>query len=715
MNDEFDKLRAGLKAAAPAPDPAAKAEALQRAMENFDRHQETAKAPRPSRDRPERAGVLTGVRDMFTKLTTRGALAATASIAALGIGVMIWPSLQGEAPGPKVTTPVVMETAPADDEARDQLATTLADADKPATPQEQVAVQEEPAVNPVIVEAAPPPTAPAPAAEPAPMVRREKSVGGVTLEGYSGIGVPSSDEADIVSTFRNQPVGGFEERADPGLTYGAASDAAAAAPALTDSAGFPLPGTDAILLPEADTEAWSTEAPNPVKIVAEEPVSTFSIDTDTASWSVIRSSLTNGQLPPKEAVRIEEMVNYFPYDYAAPEPGEAPFRASVSLFRTPWNEHTQLLRIGIQGELPATDERPPLNLVFLIDTSGSMDDPRKLPMLKQSFGLMLGQLRPEDQVAIVTYAGSAGLVLEPTAASDRTTILAALDRLDAGGSTAGQEGLQQAYQVAESMAEDGRIGRILLATDGDFNVGIYDPEELKDFIAKKRDSGIYLSVLGFGRGNLDDATMQALAQNGNGTAAYIDTLSEAQKVLVDQLSGALFPIADDVKIQIEFNPAAVAEYRLIGYETRALAREDFNNDKVDAGEIGAGHQVTALYEVTPVGSPAILNDPLRYAEPTLAGDVAELGFLKLRYKEPGEDVSTLIETPIPVARGEAGTDATFAAAIAGMGQLLSDPKYLGQWGWDEAITLANGARGDDPFGYRAEAIQLMRLAESLHR
>jgi Ca-activated chloride channel family protein len=343
-----------------------------------------------------------------------------------------------------------------------------------------------------------------------------------------------------------------------------------------------------------------------------------------------------------------------------------------------------------------------------------MQDANKLPLLKQSFRLMLGELRPEDRVAIVTYAGSAGLALEPTAAADRATILAALDRLDAGGSTAGQAGLQQAYQVADSMAKDGDVTRILLATDGDFNVGISDPDALSDFIAKKRDSGTYLSVLGFGRGNLDDTTMQTLAQNGNGTAAYIDTLSEAQKVLVDQLSGALFPIADDVKIQIEFNPAAVAEYRLIGYETRALAREDFNNDKVDAGEIGAGHQVTALYEVTPVGSPSRLSDPLRYGQPVFNGDAAELGFLKLRYKQPGAATSTLIETPIPIAAGEADNDARFAAAVAGMGQLLSEPKYLGDWGWDDVIALANGAKGADPFGYRAEAVQLMRLAESLN-
>jgi Ca-activated chloride channel family protein len=324
---------------------------------------------------------------------------------------------------------------------------------------------------------------------------------------------------------------------------------------------------------------------------------------------------------------------------------------------------------------------------------------------------MLGQLRPEDQIAIVTYAGSAGEVLAPTAASDRATILNALENLGAGGSTAGQAGLQQAYATAAAMSEEGDVNRIILATDGDFNVGLNDPDALKDYIADKRDSGTYLSVLGFGRGNLNDATMQALAQNGNGQAAYIDTLSEAQKVLVDQLGGALFPIANDVKIQVEFNPATVSEYRLIGYETRALNREDFNNDKVDAGDIGAGHQVTAIYEVTPTGSAAERNDPLRYGAPVIAQDASdELAFLRLRYKAPGSDTSALIETPVQATlTGEAG----FATAIAGFGQLLRDGTYTGNWTYADAIKLATQTKGDDPFGYRAEAVQLMRLAQSL--
>lgn len=513
-----------------------------------------------------------------------------------------------------------------------------------------------------------------------------------------------------------------------------AAKPAPAAPALQDAApmslvapiapapamkvrGAAMPASNApeqlaeALAAPTDTEAYANAAANPVHVTAEEPVSTFSADVDTASWGVIRSSLNAGQLPPPEAVRIEEMVNYFPYALPAPD-GAAPFRPSVSVMQTPWNPGTRLVAIALQGR--QVTERPPLNLVFLIDTSGSMEDANKLPLLRQSLALMLPRLDPQDRVAIVTYAGSAGEVLPPTPAADRSAILSALDNLSAGGSTAGEEGLRLAYRLAGQMAEKGRISRVLLATDGDFNVGIDNPDDLKTFIADQRASGTYLSVLGFGRGNLDDATMQALAQNGNGTASYIDTLSEAQKVLGDQLQGALFPIADDVKIQVEWNPAKVAEYRLIGYETRALRREDFNNDKVDAGEIGAGAQVTALYEVTPPGSPALRNDALRYGKPVEGNGSPELGFLRLRYKLPGESASRLIETPI-TAEAEPTAEARFAAAIAGFGQLLEKSGYLGDWGYDQAIALATGAKGADPFGYRVEAITLMRLAQSLSR
>ena len=448
-----------------------------------------------------------------------------------------------------------------------------------------------------------------------------------------------------------------------------------------------------------------------MKVTAEEPVSTFSIDVDTASWAVIRSTLNMAVLPTPDQVRVEEMVNYFPYAYPAPSAEEA-FSSTISVMQTPWNPGTRLVTIGIQGALPEVAARPPLNLVFLIDTSGSMEDPSKLGLLKQSLSLMLAELRPEDEIAIVTYAGSAGQVLPPTKAAERASILAALENLAAGGSTAGAEGLELAYRVADGMQAEGEVSRILLATDGDFNVGVSDPEGLEAYVAKQRETGTYLSVLGFGRGNLDDAVMQSLAQNGNGTAAYIDTLSEARKVLVDQLTGALFPIADDVKIQVEWNPAAVAEYRLIGYETRALRREDFNNDAVDAGEIGAGTQVTAIYEVTAPGSDALLNDPLRYGAATATETAGELGFLRLRWKAPGAEASTLIETPVTGSE-DATEETRFAAAIAGFGQLLQGSVYLNDWGWDEAIALAGSARGDDPYGYRVEALNLMRLAQSL--
>ncbi len=461
-------------------------------------------------------------------------------------------------------------------------------------------------------------------------------------------------------------------------------------------------------------ETFSNKAPNPLKIVGDEPVSTFSIDVDTAAYSYVRNSIESGVLPPVKSVRIEEMINYFPYDYPAPDAAKAPFSTSLSVFQTPWNPDTKLLHIGIQGVKADVENRPPLNLVFLIDTSGSMHNADKLPLLKQSFRLLLNTLRPTDKIAIVTYAGSAGTVLKPTAASHKAEILESLERLEAGGSTAGQAGLRQAYALAETMQAGNSIGRILLATDGDFNVGISDPDELKRFIEEKRDTGIYLSVFGFGNGNYRDDMMQSLAQNGNGVAAYIDTLSEAQKVMVDQVSGALFPIANDVKIQMEFNPALVAEYRLIGYETRALNREDFNNDAVDAGEIGAGHTVTAIYEITPVGSPAIKNKALRYQPETVSNQGPdEYGFLKLRYKVPGNAKSTLIATAIPAASGKPSQEAKFAAAIAGFGQLLTKSKYLSNWSWEQNIALANAGKGDDPYGYRAEAVQLMRLAKSL--
>ena len=462
--------------------------------------------------------------------------------------------------------------------------------------------------------------------------------------------------------------------------------------------------------------------PNPVKVVAEEPVSTFSIDVDTASYGFVRASLNDGLLPQKDAVRVEELVNYFPYEYPGPESRETPFRASVSLLPAPWNTAARLMHIGIRGyALDTGGTAPRANLVFLVDTSGSMDAPDKLPLVVNSLKLLLGTLAPEDTVAIVVYAGSAGTVLPPTPAAERGRILAALEHLDAGGSTAGAEGVRQAYLLAERHFVEGGVNRVILATDGDFNVGITDLDELEGFIARKRESGVFLSVLGFGRGNYNDALMQRLAQHGNGNAAYIDSLNEARKALVDEATSMLFPIAKDVKVQVEFNPAAVSEYRLIGYETRVLAREDFRNDRVDAGEIGSGHTVTAIYEVVPVGSGGERVAPLRYQQGEAAETdtefADELAFLKIRYKRPDADASTLITRAVTTADAFESVEAApretrFAAAVAGFGQLLRGGRHTGDYGYDDVIALARGARGDDPFGYRAEFLNLVRLAKS---
>ena len=669
MTDPFDELKRAFESATPAPDAARRAANLQRAQEVFDHIQETTMEERPTRNRPAGwASLARGVEEMLATLVTRPAITAATVAAALAILVIVpflhldpyLPFLGGR---PETSQTVELQQ----DVLSPMEAELAADAEWNAAMELPLAAI---------------PKAQPPMAAHAPQVAR-------SLERGAG---------------RPQP------------TFGAGGEAtlgSVRSPAMTrhrDDGLLILDSPDA-----GGAEAFAEFDPNPLKIAADEPVSTFSIDVDTASYAVVRSSLMNGFLPPADAVRIEEMINYFPYNYAAPEAGEAPFRPSATVVPTPWNPDTQLVHLALQGRLPDIADRPPLNLVFLVDTSGSMDEPNKLPLLVRSLRLLVGQLRPEDEVAIAAYAGSAGVVLDATPASHRAMIHSALDRLHAGGFTAGAEGLHLAYWIAGEMASDGEVTRVILATDGDFNVGISDPDALKDFIASKRDSGVYLSVLGFGRGNLDDATMQALAQNGNGQAAYIDTLSEAQKVLVDQLTGALFPIANDVKIQVEFNPATVAEYRLVGYETRALRREDFNNDRVDAGDIGAGHSVTAIYEITPVGSPAILSGPLRYAAPaeTRPDIDGELAFLRVRYKQPGQDTSQLLELAIRPSMGDFSPDVAFAAAVAGFGQILRGGTYLSNWSYADAIALAEANRGHDPFGYRSEAVSLMRLAESL--
>jgi Ca-activated chloride channel family protein len=460
--------------------------------------------------------------------------------------------------------------------------------------------------------------------------------------------------------------------------------------------------------------------PNPVKLTSKEPVSTFSIDVDTASYANVRRFLKSGVLPPKDAVRIEEMVNYFDYTYPQPEEGADPFATYVTLAPSPFAEGRQLMQIGIQGRDIDRDARPPVNLTLLVDVSGSMHSEDKLPLAKQALKLMLDQMDPQDTISIAVYAGAAGEVLAPTPVSEKRKIFAALENLRAGGSTAGGEGLRLAYSLAEQGLKEDAVNRVMLLTDGDFNVGITDSEQLEDFISRKRESGIYLSVLGFGRGNYNDALMQKLAQSGNGTAAYVDTLSEARKVLADDLGGNLFPIADDVKIQVEFNPARIAEYRLIGYETRMLDRADFNNDKVDAGDIGAGASVTAIYDITPVGSDAAQIDPLRYGDqPAAGGDPSgEYAFVKLRYKPPGEPESILLTHAVTDADKADSLAAApqwvrFATAVAGFGEMLRGGEDLGAgFGWKEIRDLAAGAKGEDEFGYRAEFIELTRLAET---
>ena len=482
---------------------------------------------------------------------------------------------------------------------------------------------------------------------------------------------------------------------------------------------------DDIFVPsfEPSNNKFETYDRNPITSVKEAPVSTFSIDVDTASYSFFRSSINRGQLPPPSAIRLEEMINYFPYDYEAPKSADEPFKANVTVTPTPWNADTKLMHIGIKGYVPTYDEKPRSNIVLLIDTSGSMNQPNKLPLLINSFKLLLNTLDDDDTVSIVTYAGSAGTVLEPTPASNKREITAAFNRLRAGGSTAGAAGLELAYNKAQENFDDEGINRVILATDGDFNVGFSSPDEMKTFITKKRKSGIFLSVLGFGQGNYNDHLMQSLAQNGNGVAAYIDSLAEANKVLADEAGSALITIAKDVKIQVEFNPATIAEYRLIGYETRALKREDFNNDAVDAGEINSGHSVTAIYEMTPVGSRAVTIDDLRYTNDRIDINIEngsdEYAFVKIRHKLPRADKSTLQTFPIGEGQErrmrQASDDMRFATAVAAVGQKLRGDSQLDDFSYASAIKLANGAKGEDENGYRAEFIQLVRLMETMEQ
>jgi Ca-activated chloride channel family protein len=466
-----------------------------------------------------------------------------------------------------------------------------------------------------------------------------------------------------------------------------------------------------------NTEKYQHLDNNPVHLAAEEPVSTFSIDVDTGSYTNVRRYLTAGQLPPQDAVRVEEMINYFDYQYPAPATRAKPFEVSTQLAAAPWNANALLLKIGIKGFDVANTERPPANLVFLIDVSGSMEDPDKLPLLKQAFHLLTEQLTARDCVSMVVYAGNSGVVLPPTPGDHKREILAALDRLEAGGSTNGADGIQRAYQLARANFIKNGINRVVLATDGDFNVGVVNFEALGDMAERERAFGVALTTLGFGTGNYNDQLMERLADAGNGNYAYVDNEAEARKVLVSQLSGTLFTIAKDVKIQVEFNPSQVREYRLIGYENRMLAREDFNNDKVDAGEIGAGHRVTALYEIIPAGAQGRI-DPLRYgAERVEKNHSAELANVRLRYKQPDGDVSQLLEYPVlrnsQLATAQVPADFKFAASVAAFGQLLRGGQFTGKFGYQDVVALAQQGRGADRDGYRQEFISLVERAQVL--
>ena len=477
-------------------------------------------------------------------------------------------------------------------------------------------------------------------------------------------------------------------------------------------APMPMPVPD-----QPSNERYGQISDNPIHRVAEAPVSTFSVDVDTGSYSNVRRLLNGGALPPADAVRVEELINYFPYDYALPRDGR-PFAVHTALAPAPWNAQRVLLRVAIKGQDVAKQNLPPANLVFLVDVSGSMESADKLPLLRSSLKLLVDQMRPVDRISLVTYAGSTQVVLPPTSGADKATIKAAIDGLRAGGGTAGASGIELAYRAAQQSFIDGGINRILLATDGDFNVGVSDTEQLKKMVEAKRRTGISLSTLGFGTGNYNEQLMEQIADVGDGAYSYVDNLMEGHKVLVSEMTSTLATIAKDVKVQIEFNPALVQEYRQIGYENRQLRREDFHNDKVDAGDIGAGHTVTALYELTLTGARGAI-DPLRYGAAVTAGDArsGELAHLRLRYKRPGQSSSELIETPIrreamkPLDQADA--DFRFATAVAGFGQVLRGGRHTGGWTVADARALAAGSVGEDRFGYRGEFLRLAGLAQAL--
>jgi Ca-activated chloride channel homolog len=491
-------------------------------------------------------------------------------------------------------------------------------------------------------------------------------------------------------------------------------------PLAYDSGELRRPHDKELYRQDFNTEAYDRLVDNPFLRATQNPLSTFSIDVDTAAYANLRRFLSSGALPPKDAVRIEEMVNYFAYEYAAPK-NKDPFSAQVEVASAPWKPEYRLVKIGLKGHEIPQDKRPPSNLVFLIDVSGSMQPPNKLPLIKRGLPLLVEKLTENDRVAIVVYAGASGLVLPSTTCDHKAKILAALENLEAGGSTNGGSGIQLAYDTAIANLIKGGTNRVVLATDGDFNVGVTNQGELTRLIEEKAKSGVFLSVLGFGMGNYKDSTLEKLADKGNGNYAYVDSLQEARKVLVEQMGGTLITIAKDVKIQVEFNPALVGAYRLIGYENRILRAEDFNDDTKDAGEIGAGHTVTALYEVVPAGKEGALPgvDALKYQKPVEAARESKSGellTLKLRYKEPDGATSKLMQFPVSDLGkrwAQASRDFKFASAVAALGMILRDSPHKGNATLGSVLEMAEAGKGEDKQGYRAEFIELVRTAREL--
>ncbi|KAA3449211.1 VWA domain-containing protein [Mesorhizobium sp. SARCC-RB16n] len=718
-DNELRKLR---DAAIPAPGEDAKARAFEAAMRAYDQENISAVTQ----------GSVGGLRlteraqKLWSEIMQKKLIAtpALAGLVALPIAGYATFHMLREQPSPfgggeKITETLadkpatlkpLAKQAPGDQAVNEPTATTAPTKDKKAD-----AVVESRDATDALVAPAPPPKP------------ESTAVGGAAQQDALGRGAP----ADAPAATNESESGTLQTyKPAPAPTGEFALDGATGAPSTSRMARMPAAESKLMVQQPADQAAPQVEnrnrvqdfKTNPVHAALEDPVSTFSIDVDTASYSFVRRSLKEGSVPQADTVRVEEMINYFPYDWKGPDSASTPFNSTVSIMPTPWNDHTKLMHVAIKGFDIKPTEQPKANLVFLIDVSGSMDEPDKLPLLKSAFRLLVSKLKADDTVSIVTYAGDAGTVLMPTRAAEKDKILNAIDNLQPGGSTAGEAGIKEAYKLAQqSFIKDG-VNRVMLATDGDFNVGQSDDDDLKRLIETERKTGVFLSVFGFGHDNLNDQMMQTIAQNGNGTAAYIDTLAEAEKVLVEDASSTLFPIAKDVKIQVEFNPNKVSEYRLIGYETRALNREDFNNDRVDAGDIGSGHSVTAIYEITPKGSGGEQIDPLRYGQATVNnGGVAnadEYAFVKIRYKLPNEGVSKLITTPVTSANevasfDQASTDQRFSVAVAAFGQKLRDEDATAKFGYDKIMEIATAARGADPFGYRSEFLSLVRLASAL--